>query len=378
MLFVKADELKTRMRLAKPIYNKNGVMLYERNSRLTSQGIVSIQNFGLIGVYILEPAEPVPPMTEDDIEFERFQAMSIFSIKEILDMVAAQKEPEKLYPFANSVIKNYGGLHHKINFVQNLRSAEDYAYKHALNTSILCALISKKLNLDFKRQLDVVVAGILHDIGSLLVPTQLRKKAKSELSEEEQTQINTYRYAGYQILNKDYGLDPSVKRIATIVCKELYSIDEEESVNISIEEVEILKVAAVYDDMTAMKYGEEPLSEIKALRYLLDEKNGFDQRVVQGLIDSINILQPGVCVELTNGDRGLVIAEGPMNILQPFILSFKDNQVLNLGDKSVSDNISIKDIQRTMDNRHVVDNHLLADYKGQTVHIGMRRETISL
>ena len=67
-----------------------------------------------------------------------------------------------------------------------------------------------------------------------------------------------------------------------------------------------------------------------------------------------------------------------MNILQPFILSFKDNQVLNLGDKSVSDNISIKDIQRTMDNRHVVDNHLLADYKGQTVHIGMRRETISL
>lgn len=61
MLFLKADDLKTGMRLAKPIYNKNGVMLYERNSRLTSQGIVSIHNFGLIGVYILEPAEPVPP-----------------------------------------------------------------------------------------------------------------------------------------------------------------------------------------------------------------------------------------------------------------------------------------------------------------------------
>ena len=50
MLFVKSDELKTGMRLAKPIYNKNGVMLYERNTRLTSHGIVSIQNFGLIGI----------------------------------------------------------------------------------------------------------------------------------------------------------------------------------------------------------------------------------------------------------------------------------------------------------------------------------------
>ena len=47
MIFVKADELKKGMRLAKPIYNKNGVMLYERDSRLTEQGIISIQNFGL-------------------------------------------------------------------------------------------------------------------------------------------------------------------------------------------------------------------------------------------------------------------------------------------------------------------------------------------
>ncbi len=372
MIFVKADDLKTGMRLAKPIYNKNGVMLYERNSKLTSQGIVSIQNFGLIGVYILEPAEPVPPMTEDDVEFERFQSMSIFSIKEVLDMVAAQKEPEGLYPFANKVIKSYGNLHHKINFVQNLRSAEDYAYKHALNVAILCALMSKKMNLEFKAQLDVVVAGILHDIGSLLVPSALRKKAKEELTEEESTQINTYRYAGYQILNKDYDLDPSVKRIATIVCKNLYRIDDEEAVNIKIDEVEILKVAAVYDDMTAMKYGEEPLSEITALRYLLDTENGFDQKVVQGLVDSINILQPGVCVELTNGDRGLVIAEGPVNVLEPFVLSFRDNQVLNLADQ-YSD-VQIKDIQKTMDNRHVVDTDLLASYKGETVHIGQRKE----
>ena len=68
MIFVKADELKKGMRLAKPIYNKNGVMLYERDSRLTEQGIISIQNFGLIGIYVLEPAEPVPPMSAEDIE----------------------------------------------------------------------------------------------------------------------------------------------------------------------------------------------------------------------------------------------------------------------------------------------------------------------
>ena len=46
MKFVKSDDLKLGMRLAKPIYNRDGVMLYERNSKLTRQGIVSIQNYG--------------------------------------------------------------------------------------------------------------------------------------------------------------------------------------------------------------------------------------------------------------------------------------------------------------------------------------------
>ena len=87
MLFVKTEDLKPGMRLAKPIYNRNGVMLYERNSKITSQGIISVNNSGLIGIYILEPAEPVPPMSEDDIEFERLQAISIFEIKEILDAI---------------------------------------------------------------------------------------------------------------------------------------------------------------------------------------------------------------------------------------------------------------------------------------------------
>lgn len=77
MQFKRIEELKAGMRLARPIYNKNGVLLYERDSKLTQQGISSIKNFGLIGLFILEPAEPAPPMTAEDIEFERFQTFNV-------------------------------------------------------------------------------------------------------------------------------------------------------------------------------------------------------------------------------------------------------------------------------------------------------------
>ena len=64
MHFVKTEELKTGMRLARPIYNKKSILLFDRNSLLSVQAIESIRNFGLIGVYVLEPAEPLPPMTQ--------------------------------------------------------------------------------------------------------------------------------------------------------------------------------------------------------------------------------------------------------------------------------------------------------------------------
>lgn len=85
MQFVKTSDLKPGMRLAKPIYNKMGVLLYERDTKLTIQGINSIENFGLIGIFILEPAEPLPPLSKEDLEFEQFQTIYMFKLKENMD-----------------------------------------------------------------------------------------------------------------------------------------------------------------------------------------------------------------------------------------------------------------------------------------------------
>ena len=111
MLFVKTDRLKQGMRLARPIYNKDGVLLYERNSKLTYQGIQSIRTFGLLGLFILEPAEPVPPMTQEDILFERFQTMTVFAIREELNKIKQDKKKSpKLQSIVNNILQRYGYL----------------------------------------------------------------------------------------------------------------------------------------------------------------------------------------------------------------------------------------------------------------------------
>ena len=183
MIFVRVDDLKPGMRLGKPIYNKSGVLLHERNSRLTMQSIYGVKNFGLFGLYILEPAEPLPPMTDDDIQFERFQTVSVFSIRDDLKLMAEGKEPKTLEWLVNVIIKNYGGLDRKINFVQNLRSSDDFIYKHSLNVAILCAMISNNIGVSPSVQNAIVKAAVIHDVGQLKFPNGFNNLA--ELSADE-------------------------------------------------------------------------------------------------------------------------------------------------------------------------------------------------
>lgn len=359
MLFVKVDDLKPGMRLGKPIYNKNGVLLYDRDTRLTLQAIYGIKNFNLMGLYILEPAEPLPPMTEDDINFERFQTMAVFSIREDLDLIASGKKDKGLDWLCSLVIKNYGGLDRKINFVQGLRSNEDFVYKHVLNVAILSAIIAGQMGLPVGRVNTLVKAAILHDIGAL----NQRGIVENDVVTTEQRGV--IQRNSMDILKGFMDMDENVTRLINQL-HTLYVQEESGQIPEAVRDngnANILYIADAFDRLTAMKSHEEPTSEIKAIRTLLQEEDRYDRTIVNALIKAINILYPGVCVQLTNGEKGLVIRENEDNIFEPMVLNFRDNQLYDLSAPSVKEVIQIEDVMKTMDNRIKLDSSLLEQYK---------------
>ena len=359
MLFVKVDELKPGMRLGKPIYNKNGVLLYDRDTKLTMQAIYGIKNFRLLGLYILEPAEPVPPMSEDDINFERFQTMAVFSIREDLDLIDSGKKDKGLDWLCSLIIKNYGDLNHKINFVQSLRSSEDYIYKHVLNVAILSAIIAGQMGFPVGRINLLVKSAILHDIGALKLQ-QLPDAEDLDDGTKEVVKKNTQ-----ETLARYGDLDEEVLRLITQM-QELYTRESDAEIPAAIKEsvnANILYVADAYDRMTAMKSFEEPTSEVKAVRELLADEEQYNKKIVNALIHGISILYPGVCVELSNGEKGLVITENEDNIFEPIVLDFRNNNLYDLSDPSVKQTVEIADVMKTMDNRTKLDKSLLEEYQ---------------
>jgi len=362
MKFVKTDDLKIGMRLAKPIYNKKGVLLYERDSKLTAQGTESIRNFGLIGVYILEPAEPLPPMTQDDIDFEKFQAIAIFEIKDELQMIARTNKTAKIYQVVQLINRAYGRLDHRINFIQNLRSNTDFVYKHSLNVAILCALISHKMNMRPSDQEDLITAAIVHAVG--LVSADERNNPT--VMPEDERIAKMMENSGLTKIDRVFLSFPSIKRTAVQAFREVNAFYNNEEVGSHkiVDTAKVLIVADEFDRMTAMNsVGDVSNSEITALRHFLDHPELYDKNVVRALVDSINILAEGCCIELSNGEKGLVLARNERNVLRPMILVFSTNKIVDLAQTAYYGDLEIVDIMKTLDNRYVMDTELIEKYK---------------
>ena len=219
MKFVPSDELKPGMRLAKPIYNKNGVLLFDRDTRLTLPGINSISNFGLIGIYILEPAEPLPPLTKEDIEFEQSQTVYMFKLRNVLDQIERkEKLGTELRSLIDDILLKYGSLSYRVNFNQNLRSADDFVYKHAISTAILCALISHKLGMTKRIQQIIVATALLYNIGYRFVPHHILLKEENELTEADKDSIQNSLEKGLSCLYM-YNMEYEFMKKAITLCE---------------------------------------------------------------------------------------------------------------------------------------------------------------
>lgn len=365
MKFIKTDDLKPGMRLAKPIYNKDGVLLYERNTALTSPGISSVKNFGLIGIYILEPAEPLPPFSKEDQIFEQLQTVYMFKLRECVELIQKRKKLEPLHTFVNDIVKHYGRLDHRVNFNQNLRSGEDFAYKHAISTAILATMMTAYLKYPASKQLAVVTAALLYDIGYLYVPKPILEKGP-DLSAADRDLIQQSLERGLTSLapyRNDYEYFP----LALALMQNYVYADHPDKFSVSNEKevtgmIQLLRVADQFDQMTAMNVGYEPVSEIAAMRELKKNPQRFHPAYVDALAECIHIVPHAANVDLSTGDHGIVLAENTADFMRPIVLRLSDNTIYDLSQDDVYKKIQIVDIMKTMDNRIAVDQETVKQF----------------
>lgn len=366
MKFMKTDDLKPGMRLAKPIYNKDGVLLYERNSALTSPGISSVKNFGLIGIYILEPAEPLPPFSREDQIFEQLQTVYMFKLRECVELIQKRKKLEPLHTFVNDIVKHYGRLDHRVNFNQNLRSGEDFMYKHSISMAILVTMMTAYLKYPAPKQLAMVTAALFYDIGYIYVPKPIMEKGSDELSAADRDLVQQSLERGLTSLapyRNDYEYFP----LALALMQNYVYADHPDKFALSNDKdimgmINLLRVADQFDQMTAMNVGHEPVSEIAAMRSLKKDPKRYPTLYVSALAQCIHIVPHAANVDLSTGDTGIVLVENNIDFMRPIVLRLSNNTIYDLSQDDVYKEIQILDIMKTMDNRIAVDDETIKQF----------------
>lgn len=131
----------------------------------------------------------------------------------ILEMMNEKPPLEMLGMFANIRDKIMQDIVSEEVFLSSqLKLLGEYNKCHALNTAILSGFVAKKMGLSENAIYDVVLAGLLHDIGKSIIPQELLNKIN--LTSQEQKTLQDHTKAGYKIIKIKMELPENIARVA--------------------------------------------------------------------------------------------------------------------------------------------------------------------
>ncbi|MET3287603.1 UNVERIFIED_CONTAM: HD-GYP domain-containing protein (c-di-GMP phosphodiesterase class II) [Brevibacillus sp. OAP136] len=216
--------------LEEDVYTGNGTFLLAKGTRLTPDQLDSLVKHRIDVVRVCDAYEDVrtsfPPKGSVAEQMERFamerESMAHYvramaQTKALFDKVTEDSIPS-LEEFTDAVIPVVKEVLRETSifrFLYALEGSENYTYRHSLNVGMLSALIAKLLCLQDEEISMVGQAGFLHDVGKVLIPTDILLKP-SRLTEEEYEQMKFHTVFGYELINRMEGATEAIAQCALL------------------------------------------------------------------------------------------------------------------------------------------------------------------
>ena len=154
-------------------------------------------------------------------EFEVFHSAfvdSVDNLKNVLSKVVMHNEQidgESILSDVENVVSKGRNSIHILDMLQCMRGYDDVTYVHSVNVALLSNMIGRIVYPDISdEELKVLtLAGLLHDIGKMMVPDNIIQK-KGRLTLPEYNLVKTHVLFGNNILKGIDNLDPRIAEVA--------------------------------------------------------------------------------------------------------------------------------------------------------------------
>lgn len=340
---VSLSNLKPGMQVADDIYNQNYQLILPKGVVITEQILPRLVYYGIkqISVFTETPAgtasvsnTPESPNvykthaqrvreSDDFLQYSDafYEAKDHFQYT-LTDIAErdTQIDIDQMFETTADILKHAHTSYQVFDMLHNMRHFDDSTFAHSLNVSIICNIMGKWLHLPEEDTRLLTVSGLLHDIGKLMIPSEIITKP-GRLTAEEYEIVKQHSRLGYQLLSKQ-DLDPRIAQVA--LCHHEKYDGSGYPLHISGTKIpafaRIVCIVDIYEAMTADRVYRKGICPFEVIRQF--EAEGFQKYDTEFILTFLKgIVQTYLheTVLLNNNEKGEIVMVNENALSRPMI-----------------------------------------------------------
>ncbi|MDR1088814.1 MAG: HD-GYP domain-containing protein [Coriobacteriales bacterium] len=328
MRYLSQAGLTKGMLLARNLFDERCNKNFVDGQKLSNRDIEKIKKAGYPGAYILDPC--TDKIVADPIINEGLYYGTVSSVAQIMAnvrddstlsyCVPRREQLDIVEPVLEALMEREGA---RIDYLDT-RPYAAYEDFHAVMAMILALRIGMRLGLTREQLLDLGIASLFHDVGSVFLPGSLLSRP-GKLTDEEFEMVKEHVQRGAEYLERNFALTPSMTQ-GVLQHHENYDGTGYPN-GLRRKKISlfgrIIAICDVYDALTskrAFRAAMYPVAALDVLEQQSDRK--FDPDIVDALQNIVAPYPTACLVRLKSGEFGVVAHNYPQDPTKPLLQAY--------------------------------------------------------
>lgn len=273
-----------------------------------------------------ESLTPAVTMTDemqrafDICERSKQSVLTMFSEVRMGQAIELHGVHEVVADITQSVLRHPSAL---LSLVR-LKNADEYTYMHSVAVCALMIALARKLELSAEQVQKAGVAGLLHDVGKMMIDDTVLNKP-GRLTDEEFAKVRLHPvYGAKLLLESDSVISPEVYD----VCLHHHEKYDGSGYPKKLKGQDIslfsrmAAVCDVYDAITSDRPYKAGWGPAESLQRMAQWQGHFDPQVFQAFVRTMGIYPVGSLLRLRSGRLAVVTEKNEVNLLKPKVKVF--------------------------------------------------------